>query len=321
MRVLVTGATGFLGAHIVRRLLRDGHTVRIFRRSSSSTQDIDGLSSETAIGDITDLEALRVAMVGVDAVIHAAALISYWPKEAEKIIHINGYGTACVAEAALAAGVKRFVYVSSVMAVGIPAPGTIADETLPFNFDQHPNPYSTGKYDGEVMLHDVVRRGLNAMIVNPGAIIGPVDRRRAVGGLFFPGRLNRYFYISGGMSEVDVEDVVDGIMRAMERGRAGERYLLTGEDVSYRKMREIIAEEMGEPKPWIPIPIFLLRIVARIADAVSFVTGRQPRISLPMAGFLPYELYYSSKKAQAELGWTYRPFRDSVKRAVAWYRS
>lgn len=321
MKILVTGATGFLGAHIVRRLLRDGHTVRILRRASSSTQDIDGLTFETAIGDITDLESLRPAMKDVDAVIHSAALISYWPKEAEKTIHINGYGTACVAEAALAAGVKRFVYVSSVMAVGIPVPDTVGDETMSFNFDQQPNPYSIGKHEGEVMLQDIVRRGLTAMIVNPGAIIGPVDRRRAVGGLFFPGRINRYFYISGGMSAVDVDDVVDGIVHALEKGRAGERYLLTGDNISYRQMREVIAEEMGEPKPCIRIPNFLLRCVARIADAVSFVTGHKPRISLPMAGFLPFGLYYTSKKAQTELGWMYRPFRASVKRALEWYTS
>lgn len=320
MRVLVTGATGFLGSHIIRRLVQDSHTVRILQRASSSTQDINEFTFETAIGDITDLDAVRAAMIDVDAVIHAAALISYWPKEAEKIIHINGYGTACVSEAALAAGVKRFVYVSSVMAVGIPSPGTIGDETLPFNFDQHPNPYSTGKHEGELALQDAVRRGLHATIVNPGAIIGPIDRRRAVGGLFFPGKINRYFYISGGMSAVDVEDVVDGIMRALEHGRPGERYLLTGEDVSYRRMRDVIAEEMGEPKPCIPIPTWLLRLTARVSDAISLVTGKPPRISLPMAGFLPFELYYSSKKAQTELGWRYRPFRDSVKRAVEWYR-
>lgn len=321
MRVLVTGATGFLGSHIVRRLVHDGHTVRILRRMASSTQDIDEFTFETAIGDITDLESLHAAMTGVDWIIHAAALISYWPKEADKIIHINGDGTACVAEAALAAGVKSFVYVSSVMAVGIPAPGTIADETLVYNFDQHPNPYSIGKHEGEIALRDAVRRGLHAMIVNPGAIIGPIDRRRAVGGLFFPGKINRYFYISGGMSAVDVEDVVDGIMRALERGRAGERYLLTGENVSYRQMRAVIAEEMGEPKPFIHIPTWLLRLMARLADAVSLVTDKRPRISLPMAGFLPFELYYSSAKAQRELGWRFRPFRDSVQRAVVWYRN
>lgn len=321
MKVLVTGATGFLGAHIIRRLLQDGHSVRILRRASSFTQDIDGLLFETAMGDITDPVAVRAAMHGIDWVIHAAAVISYWPLEEREIVRVNAGGTQCVAEAALAAGVKRLVYVSSVMAVGIPAPGTMGDETMAFNFDEHPNPYSTGKFVGERLLQEAVKRGLQAVTVNPGAIIGPIDRRRAVGGLFFPGKVNRYFYISGGMSAVDVEDVVDGIMRALERGRAGDRYLLTGEDVSYRKMREVIAAEMGEPKPCIPIPTAVLRLVARLADFVSRFTKRKPRISLPMAGFLPFELYYSSAKAQRELGWTYRPFSDSVKRAVAWYRS
>lgn len=260
-------------------------------------------------------------MVGVDAVIHAAAKISYWPQDAADTMHVNAYGTQCVANAALEAGAKRFVYVSSVMAVGIPAPGQLGDESLPYNFKSHPNPYSDSKHAGELFLQDVVARGLSAVTVNPGAIMGPVDRRRAVGGLFFPGRINRYFYISGGMSAVDVDDVVDGIMRALEKGRAGERYLLTGDNVSYRRMREVIAEEMGEPKPFVPIPTSLLRLFAGIADVLSYWTKRRPRISRPMAGFLPFELYYTSKKAQDELGWTYHPFRHSVKSAVAWYKS
>lgn len=320
MKILVTGATGFLGGHVVRRLVRDGHTVRILRRESSSLADLQGLSFEDSIGDITHPESVAQAMVGVDAVIHAAAKISYWPHEASDIMHVNAYGTQCVAAASLEAGVKRFVYVSSVMAVGIPDPGKLGDENLSYNFKRHPNPYSESKHAGELFLQDVVGRGLSAVIVNPGAIIGALDRRRAVGGLFFPGRINRYFFIEGGMSAVDVDDVVDGIVRAMEKGRVGERYLLTGDNLSYRSMREVIAKEMDEPKPFIPIPTKLLQLVAGIADVLSYWTKRQPRISRPMAGFLPFELYYTSKKAQSELGWTYRPFRDSVKSAVAWYK-
>lgn len=320
MKILVTGATGFLGGHLVRRLLRDGHTVCILRRETSSLADLQGLSFEDFIGDITEPESVAAAVSGMDAVIHAAARISYWSRDAGETMHVNAYGTQCVAHAALEAGVQRFVYVSSVMAVGIPAPGTLGDEAMPYNFNRHPNPYSASKHAGELFLQDLVGRGLHAVTVNPGAIIGPVDRRRAVGGLFFPGRINRYFFIEGGMSAVDVEDVVDGINRAMETGCAGERYLLTGENVSYRKMREVIAEEMGELKPFIPIPAKLLQLSAGIADVLSYWTHRRPRISRAMAEFLPFELYYSSAKAQRELGWTCRPFRDSVKRAVAWYQ-
>lgn len=321
MKILVTGATGFLGGHLVRRLLRDGHAVRILRRETSSLADLQGLSFEDVIGDITEPESVAAAVSGTEAVIHAAARISYWPRDAGETMHVNAYGTQCVAHAALEAGVKRFVYVSSVMAVGIPEPGTLGDEAMPYNFNRHPNPYSASKHAGELFLQDVVSCGLHAVTVNPGAIIGPVDRRRAVGGLFFPGWINRYFYISGGMSAVDVEDVVDGIIRAMENGRAGERYLLTGDNVSYRRMREVIAEEMGELQPLIPIPTKLLQLAAGIADVLSYWTHRRPRISRAMAEFLPFELYYTSRKAQDELGWTFRPFRESVKSAIAWYRS
>lgn len=321
MKILVTGATGFLGGHIVRRLVRDGHAVRILRRESSSLADLQGLPFEDFIGDITHPESVAKSMVGIDAVIHAAAKISYWPRDAADTMHVNAYGTQCVANAALEAGVKRFVYVSSVMAVGIPESGKVGDENLVYNFKLHPNPYSESKHAGELFLQDLVGRGLHAVIVNPGAIIGPMDRRRAVGGLFFPGRINRYFFIEGGMSAVDVDDVVDGIVRAMEKGRVGARYLLTGDNVSYRRMREVIAEEMGEPKPFIPIPTKLLQLIAGIADVLSYWTNHRPRISRPMAEFLPFELYYTSKKAQGELGWTPHPFLDSVKRAVAWYKS
>lgn len=321
MKYLVTGATGFLGAHIVRRLLRDGHAVRILRREPSSLQDLQGLPVEEVIGDITNMTSAREAVAGVDGVIHAAAKISYWPQEAKDIMHVNGYGTKCMADAALEASVKRFVYVSSVMAIGIPAPGTLGDESLSYNFSKSPNPYSEGKHAGELFVADAVTRGLHAVIVNPGAIIGPVDRRRAVGGLFFPGKINRYFYVSGGMSAVDVEDVVEGILRAAEKGRSGERYLLTGESVSYRQMRTVIAQVMGETVPFIPIPSAVLKGIAAAGDWVSRLTRHKPRISLPMARFLPLDLYYTSQKARTELGWTYRPFRESVERAVRWYRA
>ncbi len=319
MKILVTGATGFLGSHIVRRLVRDGHTVRILRRASSLLADLQGLPFEDVIGDITQSESAARAMADVDAVIHAAAKISYWPRDAAETVHVNSYGTFCVANAALKAGVKRFIYVSSVVTVGIPDLGRPGNEDDIYRLCK--NPYTEGKFGGEALLGHVIEKGLPAVIVNPGAIIGPVDRRRAVGGLFFPGRINQYFYIPGGMSVVDVEDVVDGIVRAMEKGCVGERYLLTGENISYRRMREVIAEEMGEPKPFIPVPMWLLRLMARFSDAISLITGRRPRVSLPMAKFLPLELYYSSRKAQDELGWTHRPFRDSVKRAAAWYKS
>lgn len=321
MNYLVTGATGFLGGHMVRRLVGDGHSVRILRRQASSLHDIQDLSFEDVIGDITDPVAVNRAMVGIDGVIHAAAKISYWPQESRDIMHVNGYGTKCVADAALEAGVKRFVYVSSVMAVGIPEPGTLGDETLAYNFSKAPNPYSEGKHAGELFVQDAVARGLKAVIVNPGAIIGPVDRRRAVGGLFFPGKINRYFYVSGGMSAVDVADVVEGIVRAVERGRVGERYLLTGDNISYRQMRAVIAQLMGEVAPFISIPSAVLKVLAAVGDGISHLTHRRPRISLPMARFLPLELYYTSQKARSELGWRYRPFWESAEGAIRWYKS
>ncbi|MDO8311978.1 MAG: NAD-dependent epimerase/dehydratase family protein, partial [Sideroxyarcus sp.] len=162
----MTGATGFLGGHVVRRLVRDGHTVRILRRDTSSLADLQGLLFEDFIGDITTPESVATAMSGVDAVIHAAAKISYWPQDAADTIHVNAYGTQCVANAALEAGAKRFVYVSSVMAVGIPDPGTLGSEALVYNFQTHPNPYSESKHAGELFLQDVAARGLCAMTVN-----------------------------------------------------------------------------------------------------------------------------------------------------------
>lgn len=319
MKYLVTGATGFLGSHIVRRLLRDGYNVCILRRANSSLQDLQGLSFEEVIGDITDGAALQKAVAGVDVVIHAAARISYWPQEADETLRINGYGTFCVANAARKAGVRRFVYVSTIMAIGIPDPGTVGDEDSIYPLCK--NPYTEGKFGGEAVLEQLVEQGLPAVTVNPGVIIGPIDRRRATGGLFFPGKINRYFYIPGGMSVVDVEDVVDGILRAAEKGRVGERYLLTAENLTYRQMRSVIAEEMNEPKPCIPISAAMLKGLASFSDWVARYTHRRPSISRPMAEFLPLELFFTSRKAQRELGWTFRPFRDSVKRAIAWYQS
>lgn len=320
MLYLVTGATGFVGFHVVQRLIHDGQSVRILRRQNSSTQDLADLSFETVIGDICDSAALIRAVAGVDVIIHCAAKISYWPLEAAETWRINVQGTECVLRAAATQKLQRFVYVSSVMALGVPPVGTLGTEDNR-QFRKLTDPYSTSKVAAELAVKAAAAQGLPAVIVNPGAIIGPVDRRRAVGGLLTPSGLGRYFYIDGGMATVDVGDVVTGILQAVVLGRNGENYLLTGENCTYRQMRAMIADIWKIPQAKIRIPNGVLKCAAFFSDLISYVTRRPPTVPLPMAQFLPYSLFFSSLKAQRELAVTFRPFHQAAERAIAWCRS
>lgn len=322
MKVLVTGATGFLGSRICRRLARDGHAVTAFLRPDSNPAPLAGLGVAQAIGDVTDLESVDRAVAGHDAVIHAAANIRYGAlskrlRDEQTLVNVGGAFNA--ASASRKRGVPRFIHVSSMAAIGIPSgAGHPADETFPFNLRESGLSYHVSKWEAEAAVLGEFRAGLSAVIVNPGAIYGPFGRRYRGSELMEKVRRQRVVpYYRGGINVVHVDDVVDGIMRAIARGRPGTRYILGGENLTVRRIAETAAEILGVRRTFIPIPSAVTLVASALLESVSRLTGGRPRVTREIHYFSGRYQYYDSSKAKNELGFEARPFRAIAEECLA----
>ncbi|WP_324716619.1 NAD-dependent epimerase/dehydratase family protein [Carboxydochorda subterranea] len=320
MRALVTGATGFLGRHLVRALVRRGDRVLAVRRESSDTSRLRGLPIEWAVVDLARPGELEILMRGIDVVFHVAGHLSWWRGDRSRQWAVNVEGSRRVAEAALRARVGRLVYTSSVAAVGFPLDGRPADETFSFNGYRLGNPYSISKWEGEQRILALVRRGLDAVVVNPATILGDDAPRpgtlvqRAVAGAV-PG------WIDGGTTFCDVEDVVAGHLAAVERGRTGERYILGGHDVAFRTILTDLARAAGARPPRRRVPAALVRAAASALEAAAWLSRRAPPLTAAHARLAGYHLYYASDKARRELGYAPGPYDAMIRRAVLPYRT
>ena len=321
MKVLVTGATGFVGSHIVRKLIAAGHSVRILKRRNSPMKLLKGLSFETALGDVTEKGSLLQAMAGVEAVFHSAGLVSFWSGDTEPLYRINSDGTRHVVEACLEQKVKRLVHTSSVSAIGRPPPGEIGDESLKFNWWPWRIPYCNSKFLGEEEVRRGVQRGLDAVILNPAVIFGPGDLHYHGGAMVLQmARGNIRYYFKGGCSTCDVEDVAEAHLAALKKGRTGQRYILGGENVSWKEMFRVIAEMVGVEPPQKKIPIPFLSTYARSLDWISRLTHRRPILTPEEVRISQVPVFFDSGKASRELGYRITPLRESLRKTWQWYR-
>ncbi len=321
MKALVTGGTGFIGANLVDGLTAAGHTARILRRQSSRLDALDGLSYEDAIGDLLDFDSLVPAMAGCDWVFHVAAVSDYWRQGVKWLYQVNVEGTKNVLRAAQAAGVKRFVYTSSIAALGVPPVGKVADETDDFNVSPRRFPYGHSKHLAEQEVQKAVRGGLEAVIVNPAVTIGPRDLNKISGSILIEVKRGLVrFYLPGGTNYVAVEDVVAGQIAAAERGRPGERYILGCENLPHRQVIDTIVQVTGAPRPLFTFPRWAIEPTAlAVAVARRFLGNRVPANAdqVRMAGA---EIYFRPDKAVQELGLPQTPFRTAVERAYRWFK-
>lgn len=322
MRVLVTGATGFLGSNLAASLVAEGHDVRILRRTSSSLSAIHDLDVEHVIGDIRDPDAVRSAVRGCDAVFHAAALVSYWKLQRAEMYDINIGGTINVVRACLKENVGKLVHTSSVAAVGYRKDGLPADESTPFNWDSYDVGYRISKFRAEQEVLKGVQAGLPAVIVNPSVIIGERDISFNGGQIVrdvFKKRI--FYYIDGGISVVYVGDVVRGHLAAARIGRIGERYLLTGENLTHKQIIDTTAEVVGGWKPVFKLPFWGAKAIAAVSETVANLTGTKPWIGRELVAGLNLTCWFSCEKAVRELGHSVTPFRTAVERTFEWYRA
>ncbi len=319
--VLVTGGTGFLGSNLARTLVEEGCNVRILRRPESDLRAIDNTDVEHCIGDVRDSASLRRVTKGCDTVFHTAGLISYWRKERATMMDVNVVGTRNMVDASLEAGVDRFVYTSSVGAIGFRKDGEPADEQNEFNWDTYDVGYNISKFRAEQEVIRGVQAGLPAVIVNPSAIIGPRDIHFRSGQILRDVYQKRIFYYTeGSINVVYVDDVVHGHLEAARRGSIGQRYILSGENLTVREMVEITAETIGGIRPLFKLPTGAVRTLAVVVESVSTLFNKQPWITQELTAGVGVALQYSSEKAQRELGYTITPFREAVQNTFLWYR-
>lgn len=314
--ILVTGATGFVGSLLVRRLVAEGHRVRILRRELSKLDVLGGATFEEVVGDLADAESVERAVQGCHVVFHCAALIQYWDDQNAVQTAINVDGTRHLIEAALRHRIERFIHVSSISAIGYELGGKLADENTIYNMGPICLNYADTKYAAERIVTEGVERGLDAVMVNPGSIYGAGDRRRTdyIKGLMAP------FSSTGGIAVVDVEDVVDGCMRAWKQGKTGQRYVLISENLTFQEIGRTFARLARRTGPRIVLPGWLIRLVAYLAAPLARLTNRRWSLSPSMARAAHLRFYFSNARARQELGMSFRPFAETAQRTITWMR-
>ena len=321
MPLLVTGATGFIGTNLVRELVAQGESVRILRREWSNLLGLEGLSIEHHIGDIRDYNSVREAIKGCKKVFHLAALLKIAPFERERFYKINVLGSENIARAALEEGVEKMVFTSTIAAVGYGTEENPATEATEFNLRGFRLPYIETKRQGEEKILEYCKKGLPAVVVNPGYVFGPWHKKSGLNQfLTLAARGKLWIYIGGGLSVVDVDDVVQGHILAMEKGRIGERYILSNHNMTYKEFMFIANEFCAKRPPRVKIPYILLLSMGYLGEVFGKLFGFNPQISSAVARFTKINHYVSSEKARQELGYTTTSLAESFKKTYDWLK-
>lgn len=321
-RVLVTGATGFVGSAVVRNLLNAGYRVRALVRSSSRLDNLADLDVEMATGDLRDLSSLLKAMRDCRGAFHVAADYRLWAPDADAMYASNVQGSRNVLQAAQLAGVARVVYTSSVATLGLHADGTPADEDTPVTLDQMIGHYKRSKFLAEQVVCDMARElSLDVVTVHPAAPVGPRDIKPTPTGrmVLDAARGRMPAYVDTGLDIVHVDDVAEGHRLAYERGERGRHYILGGDNLSLRDILSQVADITGRHRPWLRVPHAVVLPMAHMAEAWARVGGREPSITVAGARLARKHMYFSHQRAADELGYQPRPAHDALADAVHWF--
>ena len=319
---LVTGGTGFIGAHLVRALLARGRAVRCLVRPGSRRDNLDGLEVEIAVGDVRDRPSVARALGGVATLYHCAADYRLWAEDTRDLGATNVAGTENVLAAAAEAGVAKVVYTSSVGALGLNADGSPANETTPVARKDVVGRYKRSKYDAERAAEAWAGRGLPLVIVNPSTPVGELDIKPTPTGQmildFLNGRLPAY--VDTGLNLVDVRDVAQGHLLAAERGKIGERYILGNRNMTLKEILDTLSRLTGLPAPTVRLPHAVPLAVAAASTLLANLTGRPPRVSLESVRMSTHRMFFDAGRAVSELGLPQSPVDEALLRAVRWFR-
>jgi dihydroflavonol-4-reductase len=327
MKVLVTGATGFVGSHVARVLAEMGADLRLLVRSSSPTKNIESLKADCVAGDLREPDSVKKALQGCEVIFHVAADYRLWTRDAQdarEMYRANVDGTRMLIEAAAQAHIRRVVYTSSVATMGFTGNGQPVDEESPVTIADMIGHYKRSKFMAEQVAIKAGRSGADVVVVNPSTPVGEQDVKPTPTGRIILDFLRRKFpaYVDTGLNLVDVAECARGHVAALEKGRTGQRYILGGENLTLKQVLDKLAAITGLPSPTVRLPY----VVALASGAVdTFVSGkllrREPRVTLDAVRMGRKKMYVSSAKAERELGWRIVPVEGALRRAVDWFRA
>lgn len=323
MTALVTGGTGFVGSHLVRVLLERGEQVRCLIRPTSRLDNLEDLSVEFVTGDLRDLTSLRLAAKGCSVVYHCAADYRLWCKDPNEMYQSNVEGSHNVMQAAFDEGVQRVVYTSTVGCLGLKDNDEPANEDTPVTIEDMIGHYKRSKFLAEEKVREWATRGLPVVIVNPSTPVGELDIKPTPTGKiivdFLRGKM--FGYVDTGMNLIDVRDCAEGHVLAAEKGRAGERYILGGRDVSLKELFDSLASVTEIASPKMKVPHWVAETYARVENFWSInVARREPDVPLESVKLARHKMWFDASKAVRELGLAQNPIERALERAVNWFR-
>ena len=328
MRVFVTGATGFLGAHVTRELARQGATLRLLVRPTSDLRNIAGLDAETVTGDLLKPETLHTAIAGCNAVMHVAADYRLWVRDPAQMYAANVEGTRALLGIAREQHVPNFVYTSSVATMGFQRQAVIVDEQTPVLLADMVGHYKRSKFMAEQVAleaaHNGAARGQRVMILNPTTPIGAWDVKPTPTGRIVVDFLNRRFpaYMDTGLNLVDADEVARAHVAAITQGRPGERYILGGENLTLKQILDKMSAITGLPSPSYRVPNGVAMAFAFVDEWVTGrLLGKEPRATVEAVRMGQKKMFASSAKAERELGFQVVPVYQALRSAIDWFRA
>ena len=320
--IVVTGATGHIGNVLVRELLSRGERVRAVIPPFEDTKTLEGLETEKVEGDVRNVNSLIQAFGGAKVVYHLAGIISILPGKTKLLHQVNVMGTRNVVEACLKSHVRRLVYTSSIHAMAEPPLGTVIDETMPFAPERAIGEYGKSKARATLEVLEGVNKGLDAVVVCPTGVIGSYD--------FAPSEMGQLFidfaksklstYVDGAYDFVDVRDVVMGLILALEKGKTGESYILSGEQITVARLMSVLEEVTGVRAPRFKIPLWLAKVMAIFTSPYYSLTNTKPRFTMDSLRILRSNSFISSQKASQQLGYSHRPIREAIVNTIQWFK-
>jgi dihydroflavonol-4-reductase len=340
MLAFVTGATGFLGSHVARVLGEQGAQLRLLVRPTSDLRNLDDLqNADRVVGDLRDAASISKALSGCDVVFHVAADYRLWVRDPDEMYRSNVGGTRILLEAARKQGVRRVVYTSSVATMGFtsnyaaaetltghgsrPHTSTVADEESPVSLADMIGHYKRSKFMAEQVAVEAARSGVDVVIVNPTTPVGERDIKPTPTGRIVLDFVKRKFpaYVETGLNLVDATECARGHVQALEKGRAGERYILGGENLTLKQILDRLAAITGLPSPTVKLP-YIFALATGVVDEMvtGRLLGREPRATIDAVRMGRKMMFVSSAKAERELGWRTVPVDGALRRSVDWFR-
>ncbi len=323
MLAFLTGATGFVGSHVARALAEQGADLRLLVRQNSNLKNIQDLKADLFTGDLRDPASLEKGISGCDAIFHVAADYRLWVRDPNEMYRANVEGTRAILEAARKNNVRRVVYTSSVATMGF-TQNVLADENSPVSLANMIGPYKRSKFMAEQVAIEAARRGLDVVIVNPSTPVGERDIKPTPSGRIVVDFLKKKFpaYVDTGLNLVDVRECARGHFAALEKGRAGERYILGGENLTLKQILDKLAAITGLPSPTIRFPCVVALATGVVDEIVTGrILGREPRATIDAVRMGRKKMFVTSAKAERELGWKVVAVDDALRRAADWFRA